>query len=329
MFEIYFLGTSASAPSIHRSLPAQIIQNNEHRFLVDCGEGTQRQILKSGLGFKRLNKIFITHSHLDHILGLAGIFSTFTRWETLETIDIYAGDYAIKRIKSLLYDVNIVPKKLPNLEINFNPVKEGVIFEENNITITAIPVKHRGEGCFAYLFEEQSTRPFLPEKAEQLNIPFGPIRKELVNGNPITLADGTVITPEQVLGEEIPGTRIAITGDLGDTEPLLPYCQNIDTLISEATYMDQDKEMAQQFAHLTATQAANFAKQANIKNLILTHISRRYYEKDILKEAQAIFPNTYVARDFHHYQANRTKCARIPSQNNYNNTENKSVEPKE
>ena len=113
MFEIYFLGTSASAPSIHRSLPAQIIQNNEHRFLVDCGEGTQRQILKSGLGFKRLNKIFITHSHLDHILGLAGIFSTFTRWETLETIDIYAGDYAIKRIKSLLYDVNIVPKKTP------------------------------------------------------------------------------------------------------------------------------------------------------------------------------------------------------------------------
>jgi ribonuclease Z len=323
VFEIYFLGTSASAPSIHRSLPAQIIQNNEYRFLVDCGEGTQRQILKSGLGFKRLNKIFITHSHLDHILGLAGIFSTFTRWETLETIDIYAGDYAIKRIKSLLYDVNIVPKNLPNLEINFIPVKEGIIFQENNISITAIPVSHRGDGCFAYLFEEQSSRPFLAEKAEQLNIPFGPIRKELVNGNPITLADGTVITPEQVLGEEIPGTRIAITGDLGDTAPLLPYCQNIDTLISEATYMEQDKEMAQQFAHLTATQAATFAKQANIKNLILTHISRRYFEKDILNEAQSIFPNAFVARDFHHYQANRTKCVRIPSQNNYNNTENR------
>lgn len=316
MFDIYFLGTSASAPSIHRNLPAQIIQNNENRFLVDCGEGTQRQILKSGLGFKRLNKILITHSHLDHILGLAGIFSTFSRWETMNSIDIYAGDWAIKRIKSLLYDVNIVPKKMQDFNINFITVEEGVIFQEKNLTITAIPVPHRGQGCFAYLFEEKSTRPFLADKAKTLGIPFGPIRKQLVEGTPITLEDERIIQPEDILGEEIQGTRIAISGDLGDPSALSPACENVDTLISEATYLDKDKDMAKKYAHLTAAQAAQFAKDANIKNLILTHISRRYYEKSILKEAQDIFPNTFVARDFHHYQANRKECVYIPPQRN-------------
>ena len=98
MFDILFLGTSASAPSVHRGLSAQVIMHNEHRFLVDCGEGTQRQILQSGLGFKRLNRILITHSHLDHILGLAGMVSTFSRWEAIEYLDIYAGKTALERV---------------------------------------------------------------------------------------------------------------------------------------------------------------------------------------------------------------------------------------
>jgi ribonuclease Z len=105
LFEIVFLGTSASAPSVHRGLSAQVVMHDEHRFLVDCGEGTQRQIMQSGLGFKRLNRILITHGHLDHILGLAGLLSTFTRWEALDGLEIYGGRWALERIRDLLFGV--------------------------------------------------------------------------------------------------------------------------------------------------------------------------------------------------------------------------------
>ena len=105
MFDIIFLGTSASAPSIHRGLSAQVVKHDEHRFLIDCGEGTQRQILKSGIGFKRLNRILITHGHLDHILGLAGLLSTFSRWETIDELEIYAGRWALERIRDLVFGV--------------------------------------------------------------------------------------------------------------------------------------------------------------------------------------------------------------------------------
>ena len=145
LFEIVFLGTSASAPSIHRGLTAQIIKHNEYRFLVDCGEGTQRQILKSGLGFKRLNHILITHGHLDHILGLAGLFSTFTRWETLEEVEILAGKWALERIDALLYGVRVIPKGNENLlKLNLREIKPGVIVEAEDFSVRAFPVSHRG-----------------------------------------------------------------------------------------------------------------------------------------------------------------------------------------
>ena len=127
MFEIVFLGTSASAPSVHRGLTSQVILHNEHRFLVDAGEGTQRQILKSGLGFKRLDKILVTHGHLDHILGLGGLISTFVRWEAMEKIDISGGAAALQRIKDLIFGV-VLRGNYPPVEINFQNLKPGVIF---------------------------------------------------------------------------------------------------------------------------------------------------------------------------------------------------------
>ena len=297
MFEIIFLGTSASAPSARRGLSAQIVKHDEFRFLIDCGEGTQRQILQSGIGFRNLNNIFITHGHLDHILGLAGLLSTFMRWETIDEMNIYSGKWALDRIHDLLYGV-VLRGGQPPITLNLHEVKPGVFFEADDFKVTAFPVFHRGSDSLGFKFEERSHRPFLPEKAEALGVPAGPIRRDLVDGKTIALDDGRKVGPEDVLGPLKPGVRMVHIGDTGRTEDLVAACEGVDTLVIESTYLEEEVEMAKQFSHLTAKQAATLAVRANVKQLILTHISRRYREKDVLAEAQAVFPNVRVARDF-------------------------------
>jgi ribonuclease Z len=309
LFEIVFLGTSASAPSVHRGLSSQVVIHDEFRFLIDCGEGTQRQILQSGLGFKRLNRVLITHGHLDHILGLAGLLSTFMRWETIDRLEIYGGQWALDRIHDLIYGIVLRGAK-PPMDLELLQISPGLIFDQDDFTITAFPVWHRGPDCFGYLFEEKTRRPFLPENAEELAIPPGPWRRELVNGHSISLSDGRVIHPEQVLGPERPGTRLAHVGDVGRIDELTEAVRGVDALIIEATYLNEEAEMADQFAHLTAQKAAELAAVAEVKHLILTHISRRYRERDVLAEAQAIFPNTVVARDFDAFQVRRGEFLR-------------------
>ena len=310
MFEIVFLGTSASAPSVHRGLSSQVVIHDEFRFLIDCGEGTQRQILQSGLGFKRLNRVLITHGHLDHILGLAGLLSTFMRWETIDKLEIFGGQWALDRIHDLIYGI-VLRGARPPMELQLQQISPGLILDEDDFTVTAFPVWHRGPDCFGYLFEEKTRRPFLPEKAEELAIPPGPWRRELVNGNSITLPDGRQIQPDQVLGLERPGTRLAHVGDVGRIDELVQVVHDVDALIIEATYLTEESDMAEQFAHLTAQKAAELAAGSGVKYLILTHISRRYRERDVLAEAQAIFPDTVVARDFDAFQVRRGECLRL------------------
>ncbi len=310
MFEIVFLGTSASAPSIHRGLSAQVVMHDEYRFLIDCGEGTQRQILQSGLGFKRLNRILITHGHLDHILGLAGLLSTYMRWETIDALEIYGGKWALERVRDLLFGV-VLRGAQPPMALHLYEVEAGMFLEGGDFNITAFPVWHRGPDCYGYLFEEKARRPFLPEKAEALGIPNGPCRRDLVNGQAVTLPDGRVLLPEQVLGPEKPGTRLVHIGDVGRTNELVDICRGVDTLVIEATYMEEEVEMAKQFGHLTAKAAAEFALACEAKHLILTHLSRRYRERDVLAEARSIFPPAVVARDFDAFQVKRDELTEI------------------
>ncbi|NJN96270.1 MAG: ribonuclease Z [Anaerolineales bacterium] len=297
MFELIFLGTSASAPSVHRGLSANAVLYKEYRFLIDCGEGTQRQILQSSLGFKRLNKILLTHGHLDHILGLGGLVSTFSRWEAMDKLEIYGGHWTLERVKDLLLKVVLRSEKLP-IKLEFVPLQPGLIMEDSTFQLSAFPVVHRGSDCFGFVFEEKSRRPFLNEKAEALAIPFGPERRKLVAGEAVTLADGRHIQPDDVLGPEIPGAKLVFVGDAGRTDNLLEVAHHADALVIEATYLNEDAEMARQFSHLTAAQAAHLAREAGVQQLYLTHISRRYREQDVLDEARAVFPQTIVARDF-------------------------------
>ena len=220
MFELVFLGTSASAPSIYRGLPALAVLADEQRFLVDCGEGTQRQILRSGIGFKRLNHIFLTHAHLDHILGLGGLLSTYGRWEALDEIHIWGGLPAIERVQALIHQV-IFRRETPPIPIYFNrTLPDKILFQGRRFTVRAFPVSHRGRECYGYIFEERSRRPFLADKAEALGVPPGPERSQLVAGQTVVLGDGRAIHPDEVLGEPIRGAKVAITGDLSRTDDI-------------------------------------------------------------------------------------------------------------
>jgi ribonuclease Z len=306
MFELVFLGTSASAPSIHRGLSSQVVMVKDQRFLIDCGEGTQRQILKSGIGFKRLNRVLLTHGHLDHILGLGGLMSTFMRWESIDSLEIWGGKWALDRVQDLLYGVVLRGAK-PPMPLHLIDLKPGVLLEDPDYTVSAFPVEHRGRDCYGFVFQEKPRRPFLVEKAEALGIPAGPERARLVRGQSITLGDGRVIAPDDVLGEDLPGARLVHTGDLGALDGLAEVAQGAHALVMEATYLDEDAELAQNFGHMTAGQAARFAQEHGVGTLLLTHVSRRYREHDIVREAQQYFPNSIVVRDFDHFMITKNR----------------------
>ena len=306
MLELVFLGTAASAPSIQRGLPAQVVLYRNERFLIDCGEGTQRQILRSGLGFRRLGRVLLTHGHLDHILGLGGLVSTFARWEAVDHLEIYGGRYTLDRVHDLLYGV-VLRGARPPVPIELVDVKPGVLLESADFEVRAFAVHHRGPGCLGYRFSEKPRRPFLPERAAALGVPAGPVRRDLVNGFTVTLPNGRVIHPDDVLGPERPGLSIALVGDASRTDDLVEAVRGVDVLVCEATYLSHDRALARRFGHITAAEAGWLARAAGARLLALTHLSQRYRVRDILEEAQAYFEDVIVARDFDRLTVTREK----------------------
>jgi ribonuclease Z len=226
------------------------------------------------------------------------------RWEAIDELEIYAGAFALERIHDLLVGVVLRGAK-PPMRLRLIPIEAGVLLEQDGFRLSAFPVSHRGPGCFGFAFEEPSRRPFLAERADKLGVPPGPLRRDLVAGRQVQLPDGRTVAPEDVLGQTRRGTKLVHVGDCARTDDLVDVCRQADGLVIEATYLDVEAELAAEFGHLTARQAASLAAEAGVGHLYLTHISRRYHEKDVLREAAEVFPRVSVARDFDRFEVRR------------------------
>jgi ribonuclease Z len=298
MFALTFLGTSASVPSAERNHPGFLVEVGNHRILVDCGEGTQRQLLRSGAGFRRLDPLLLTHGHFDHVLGIPGLFSTLQLRQSADVMTIHGS----------LATLNVVVRMLAGLwgegrapiPLELVPLTTGQVVDAGEFTIGCFPVRHRDTDSFGISFESPARRHLQPARLASLGVPDGPVRKELAEGRPATLADGRTISPEDVLGPPEGRTKLVIVGDAETTEGLAEHARDADVLVIEATFLERDAAIARDYGHLTAAAAAALAAMSDVKLLVLTHISGRYSDEEILAEATKTFPSSRVATDFDH-----------------------------
>ena len=293
--KITFLGTSGTIPSVNRNHPSIFIQFGSYRFLFDCGEGTQRQMMIAKTGFRNLDHIFITHLHTDHYVGLFGLLETMSLNEREKPLHIYSPNAEILRhiFEYLGYD------KL-NYEVVVKELRDGDEVKFENFKIVAFRTEHIAPSLGYALVEKERRGKFDREKAEKvLGIPPGPLYSKLAKGESI-IWKGKLITPDMVLGEKRRGRKVVYTGDTRPCERTVEIARNADVLIHDASFTEDLKDWAVESGHSTAREAAEVAKKANVRKLILTHISARY-SKDasaLLKEAKEVFENVLIAEDF-------------------------------
>jgi ribonuclease Z len=296
MFALTFLGTSASVPSAERNHPAPLVEAGSHRILVDCGEGTQRQLLRSGAGFRRLDRLLLTHGHFDHVLGIFGLFSTLRLRQSADVITIHGSPGTLEVVVKML--AGLWGEGRAPIPLELVPLTEGQVLDAGEFTIGCFPVRHRDTDSFGFSFESQVRRHLRPDRLAALGVPEGPVRKELAEGRPVTLADGRVVDPQEVLGPPEGRKKLIIVGDAETTDGLAEHVRDADVLVIEATFLDRDATIARDYGHLTAGEAAALAAMSNVKQLVLTHISGRYEDDEILAEARKMYPKTRLAMDF-------------------------------
>ena len=291
--KLVFLGTSAAQPTEFRGLSCICLEREGEILMFDAGESAQIAYMKSGLGWNKKMKIFVTHLHGDHCIGILGLLQTMSMQHRTETLEIYGP----KGIDEFI-GANI---KVLNFGLSFpvliSIIKEGIVFDSKVYSVSACKANH-SIIAYSYLFKEKE-KPgrFNLEKAKELGIPEGNLWKDLQNGSSIRV-NGKIISPEEVLGEKRPGKKIGISGDTMPTKDLEKFFEGCDYLVFDSTFLDEVSEKAQDTCHSTAKQAAILGKNANVKNLVLTHFSARY--KDEIKhfeEASTIHNSVITARD--------------------------------
>jgi ribonuclease Z len=284
---LFFASTAGSVPTARRGLPALLVRAGGDRLLFDCGEGTQQQLLRS-VGLPELDAVFLTHFHLDHWLGLLGMVKTFDLRAREKPLVVY-GPAGLKSLMRHLQP--IIGRTGYHLQFEELEPHEEVRF--GDWLIGAFPVKHRVD-AFGYLFAEDD-RPgrFDPEAAVALGVTPGPDFRRLQLGETV---DG--VRPEQVMGETRAGRRVVLSGDTAPCQTVEVLAHRADVLVHEATFTDEELDRAQATQHTTARQAAEIARDAEVRLLALVHLSTRYFPRDIRDEARAVFPNTVLPRDF-------------------------------
>jgi ribonuclease Z len=296
MFARTVLGTSASVPSAERNHPGLLIEAGSQRILVDCGEGIQRQLLRAGAGFRRLDRLLLTHGHFDHLLGIPGLFSTLRLRGSADLMTIHGGGSTLDVVVRML--AGLWGEGKAPIPLELVALAEGQLIDTGEFTIGCFPVRHRETDSFGFTFESPARRHVRSDRLEALGVPDGPLRGELAQGKPVTLADGRLIDPDDVLGPPERGKKLVIVGDAETAEGLAEQVRAADVLVIEATFLERDASIARDYGHLTAAEAAELAAMSGIKQLVLTHISGRYHDEEILAEAAKAFPNSRIAMDF-------------------------------
>jgi ribonuclease Z len=285
---LFFAGTGGSAPAARRGLPAVLVRRGGDRMLIDCGEGTQRQLLRS-VGLVDVGSVFITHFHADHWLGLPGMLKSLALREREQPLAVY-GPGGLAKLMGVM---QIVYGRLP-FELGIVELEPAQAVERDGYRITAVPVQHGGREAYGYaLVEDERPGEFDPEAAERLGVRPGPDFGRLQRG--ITV-DG--VAPERVMGPPRLGRKVVFSGDTAPCEALAVAAQQADVLVHEATFMHEEAERARETSHSTARQAAELAAAAQVGMLALTHISSRYAGREVRDEARAVFGATEAPRDF-------------------------------
>ncbi len=285
---IFFAGTAGSVPSARRGLPALLIRRGGEKLLFDCGEGTQRQLLRS-IGLLDIDGVFLTHFHADHWLGLPGMLKSLALRERTAPLTVYGPP----GLRDLIAGTRLAFGRLPyGLDLVELAPAEAV--EGDGYRVAAIPVRHKGPSCYGYVLVED-TRPGHLDAAlaEHLGVRPGPDFGRLQRGEAV---DG--VRPEQVMGPEREGRKIVISGDTAPSEALAIAAHQADVLVHEATFLEEDSERARETFHSTARQAAELARDAEVRLLALTHISSRYGGGELRDEARSVFAATEAPRDF-------------------------------
>ena len=292
---VIFLGTGGSWPTVKRNVSSVAVKRGSEILLFDCGEGTQRQFQKSNLSYMQISKIFITHFHGDHFLGLAGLIQTMQLNDRKEPVYIY-GPRGMNKLMSQILTLGYFR---PAYQIISRELEDGEKVDFEEYSVHALQANHNVPALVYSVEENKRPGKFNKPKALKLGIPEGPLFSQLQHGQTVTLANGKKITPDMILGPSRTGRKIVITGDTKPYAKLAEFSKGADVLVHDATFDSELEDIAGQYGHATAYQAAEIAKKAKVEKLFLTHISPRYNDYRIIEaDAKKVFKNSFVARDF-------------------------------
>jgi ribonuclease Z len=294
MLSITFLGTGAACPTVDRNVAGLAMQREGETILFDCGEGTQRQMMRYGVGFS-FTEVFFSHFHADHMLGITGLLRTMGLQDRSAPVTLY-GPRGAHRILGAAISLGIERNKFP---VEIVEIRPGDRLRRDDYDIVVFETDHRADTVGYALAEHTRLGRFHPDRARELGVPEGPLWGRLHKGETVTLDDGRTVRPEDLVGAARRGRTVVYSGDTRPHLPLLEAARGADLLIHEATFGGDEAERAVETGHSTAAEAARVALEAGVRQLVLTHISPRYTRDapELLAEARAVFPDSTIARD--------------------------------